>query len=306
MDETQLFSKKYINIIIGTCVTPNNKFLVEVKIISNAVNNKEIVFAVDDIIKEYDLKRSDFRLLLSDAAPYMILAADHLKNIYPNMMSITCFAHLLHNSVFKIKNKYNHVDKLIATMKLLVHKNQTRKLQFKEVGAIPEPIITRWGTWLSAAVFYAENFTFVQEKIKQMNEPGLLFSKASEAINHDEVKKELEEIYEKYAHLEKTIYEVVREDFSIAEAAELVKKLSFRNDDIGLEKYIEKRMDAVDYKEIDKINDIKIKVLLKNCPCTTISIERSFSMLGKVVTKDKTFLPKNTKAYMMLYYNKFN
>ena len=80
------------------------------------------------------------------------------------MNHITCFLHLLHNCVFKIRTNFQKVDKLIATMKLMVHKNYTKKKLFKKHGGIPETIITRWGTWLNAGVFSAENLNGIKKQ----------------------------------------------------------------------------------------------------------------------------------------------
>ena len=47
-------------------------------------------------------------------------------------------------------------------------------------------------------------------------------------------------------------------------------------------------------------------VQLMNCPASSISVERSFSLLRKLLTKEKTFKEENLIKYMFLYYNKDN
>ena len=37
-----------------------------------------------------------------------------------------------------------------------------------------------------------------------------------------------------------------------------------------------------------------------------ISVERSFSMLGKLLAKDRNFLPENITHYLVLHYNAVN
>ena len=39
------------------------------------------------------------------------------------------------------------------------------------------------------------------------------------------------------------------------------------------------------------------------CQPTTASVERSFSMLNKLLAKDRNFLPQNVKHYMCVHYN---
>ena len=43
--------------------------------------------------------------------------------------------------------------------------------------------------------------------------------------------------------------------------------------------------------------------LLQRCQPTTAAVERSFSMLKKLLAKDRNFLPKNVKHYMCVHYN---
>ena len=43
--------------------------------------------------------------------------------------------------------------------------------------------------------------------------------------------------------------------------------------------------------------------LLRRCQPTTAAVERSFSMLNKLLATDKNFLPKNVKCNMCVHYN---
>jgi hypothetical protein len=57
---------------------------------------------------------------------------------------------------------YPNVDKLVANGKKIFVKSPARKELFKNKGPDtplpPTPVIIRWGTWLDATVYYAENF----------------------------------------------------------------------------------------------------------------------------------------------------
>ena len=44
--------------------------------------------------------------------------------------------------------------------------------------------------------------------------------------------------------------------------------------------------------------------LLQKAQPASAAVERSFSMLSKLLRKDRNFDVKNVKKYMMLYYNK--
>ena len=43
---------------------------------------------------------------------------------------------------------------------------------------------------------------------------------------------------------------------------------------------------------------------LQKCQPTSASVERSFSMLNKLLAKDRNFLNENVSKYLVLHYNK--
>jgi hypothetical protein len=57
---------------------------------------------------------------------------------------------------------YPNVDKLLAKRKKIFVESPARIELFKnkapDTPLPPTPVITRWGTWLDATVYYAENF----------------------------------------------------------------------------------------------------------------------------------------------------
>ena len=54
----------------------------------------------------------------------------------------------------------------------------------------------------------------------------------------------------------------------------------------------------------DLIIDPRSCALLQKAQPTYAAVERSFSMLSKLLRNDRSFDVKNVKKYMMLYYNK--
>jgi hypothetical protein len=69
----------------------------------------------------------------------------------------------------EIRNHFPNVNKLISSVKKVFLKAPLRAQRYKEkmpnIPLPPEPVITRWGTWLNAAVFYAEHFQTIKELI---------------------------------------------------------------------------------------------------------------------------------------------
>ena len=134
-----------------------------------------ILHTVDDILRQLEIKRENFSSFLTDAARYMSSAGKTLKELYPSLMHVTCVAHLLRNCAMRVH--FKNIDEVIATIKAATIKNKDRKKDFHDAGlqSPPDPVITRWATWLRAALYYSENLPAVRT-IKQLKSdvlPGL-------------------------------------------------------------------------------------------------------------------------------------
>ncbi|XP_003738015.1 uncharacterized protein LOC100901520 [Galendromus occidentalis] len=107
-------------------------------------------------------------LFVSDAAKYMKKAAAGLQILFPKMIYVTCLAHGVHRVCEQIREQFPMVDSFVANAKKVFLKSTTRIQKFRELAPglalPPRPIVTRWGTWLEAACYYAANF----EKIKEV------------------------------------------------------------------------------------------------------------------------------------------
>ena len=77
----------------------------------------------------------------------------------------------------------------MATIKAATIKNKDRKNDFREAGlpSPPDPVITRWATWLRAALYYAEKFPAVRTIVNKSTSGGVLVSRAKDAVNVDDL-----------------------------------------------------------------------------------------------------------------------
>ena len=139
---------------MGSLETPHVSHLCDCQPLKCAPNSNIIAQAVDDAVRNHEINRSFFFLLLSDAAKYMIAAGITLKSLYPKLFHVTCVAHLLHSCAMKSKSHFKNPDQLIAKVKAGTIKNKTRQAKFSSIGYPPQPIPIRW---LNAALFYAKN-----------------------------------------------------------------------------------------------------------------------------------------------------
>ncbi|KAJ4437535.1 hypothetical protein ANN_17680 [Periplaneta americana] len=79
-------------------------------------------------------------LFLTDAAPYMVKAANSLKVLYSKMVHVTCLAHACHRIAEEIRGNFPDVDKLIGNVKKVFLKSPSRVNIFQsEANGIPLP-----------------------------------------------------------------------------------------------------------------------------------------------------------------------
>ena len=153
VDESTLSGTQYLNILVGSPETPHVSNLYDCQPLKRTPNNNIIAQAVDNAVRNLGINRSFFCLLLFDAAKYMIAAGIALKSLYPKLFHVTCVAHLLHSCAMKIKSHFKDADQLIAKVKAVTIKNKTRPAKFSAIGYPPQPVPTRWGSWLNAALY---------------------------------------------------------------------------------------------------------------------------------------------------------
>ena len=84
--------------------------------------------------------------------------------------------------------------------------------------------------------------------------------------------------------------------------------MQFDDDPCAIKNYIKKRLFNSDLETIINCTNLIIDPtsygLLQKAQPTSATVERSFSMVSKLLRKDRNFDVKNVKKYMMLYYNK--
>ena len=166
VDEAEIAKQKYTSVLVSSLDGPNQTFLVDCHLLDSGsnVNSSIILHTVDDILRQLEIKRENFSLFLTDAARYMSLTGMTLKELYPSLMHVTCVAHLLHNCAMRVRAHFKNIDKIIATIKVATTNKDRREKDFHDAGlpSPPNPVITRWATWLRAALYYSKNLPDVR------------------------------------------------------------------------------------------------------------------------------------------------
>ena len=73
-------------------------------------------------------------------------------------------------------------------------KNKTRQDMFHHLGTIPDPVLTRWRTWISAAVWYSTHWLEIKRIVLGFEGDGLLVTKAIMAVASPGVGAQLTEL----------------------------------------------------------------------------------------------------------------
>ena len=167
---------------MGSLETPHVSYLYDCQPLKCAHNSNIFAQAVDDAVRNLGINRSFFCLLLFDTAKYMIAAGITLKSLYPKLFHVTYVAHLLHSCAMKIKSHFEDVDQLIAKVKAVTIKNKSRQAKFSAIGYPPQPVPTRWGCCLNAALYNAKKLPEVKAIVESFVGSRILVTQAQVSL----------------------------------------------------------------------------------------------------------------------------
>ena len=95
--------------------------------------------------------------------------------------------------------------------------------------------------------------------------------------------------------------------YTIKEAVQAIQELDFGEDTCNINQYIKKRMQNNDISEIKNMEGQNVSPavyhMLQNSQPTSASVERSFSMLKKLLAKNRNSKVENVRHYMILHFN---
>ena len=79
----RLLNESTLDVLVGSLESPNQTFLVDCHPLDSGsnVNISIIVYTVDDMLRQLEIKRKNFLLFLTDAARYMSVAEKTLKEL---------------------------------------------------------------------------------------------------------------------------------------------------------------------------------------------------------------------------------
>ena len=203
---------------------------------------------------------------------------------------------LLHVFTTSFKFMYHHVRKSRSEMTWRSAKRSAKR--GSKVVLYTTPVITRWATWLRAALYFSENLPAVRTIVNNWTSAGHLVSRAKDAINVEDLVPNLVKIYQ-YRTLAANVEFLEGSACTITEAYGLLKNMQFDDDPCAIKNYIKKSLSNSDLETIINCTNLTIDptsyALLQKAQPTSAAVERSFSMLSKLLRKGRNFDVKNVK-----------
>ena len=175
VDETTDVKQRYVlNILAKPLNASTNEdfFLIDTVFLEKC-DNSTVSQAVIKSLTDFGIDFDQVRAFISDSAGYMIKAfRDVLSKLFTRAEHVTCWAHILHLVGEAFRNSFSEVDDMVSLMKKLLSKSPARKIRYlqyleeshvKKPSLCPEPVVTRWGTWLNACVYHSKHIELYQE-----------------------------------------------------------------------------------------------------------------------------------------------
>ena len=339
VDETIDVEKRaIINCVVGILngCEDENEFLINCEAAVNRVDSNEICQFFDRSLKllyPNGIPTNKVLLFLSDAAPYMVKAGKMIRAFYPKCIHVTCLCHALHKTAEEVQKVYKDVNTLISETKKVFLKSPLRIRQFKSeypnLALPPEPVLTRWGTWLTAVDYYSQHFNEVQQVVNSFDpEDAACIKTAQEIFSKETVKCEIAYIKSNFCFLAKEILLLETRGLKLADSINCLKsvqeKLKFVTGPTGALVYkklkfvIDKNTGLETIKQLNAVICGKKTTLnIENCnlspneisifayaPITSVSVERSFSRYKHVLTSQRRrFTMENLSMYIVTYVN---
>ena len=179
LDETTDVCGRYVaNFVVGVLAAEEERcqsYLLTLDVLPKVNHSTSAIFFNEalSLLWPSGIKYDKILLVCTDAAPYMVKAMGGLKILYSKMIHVTCLAHGLHRVAETIRSENPEVNELISVVKKVFVKAPSRIATFQEMAPNiplpPEPVVTRWGTWLAAAEYYADHFEILKAVVDRFN-----------------------------------------------------------------------------------------------------------------------------------------
>lgn len=189
-----------------------------------------------------------------------------------------------------------------------------------DIALPPKPIITRWCTWLSAAVFYCDNFDSVKKVIDSFDAEDAVSIKKAHLAFTEQVGRDLAYIKSNFSCLILAITKLESQGLTINESSLILGDVRaalevaagetgeqirqkfydvvWKNPGIPTISKIGKILDGQNNDDFDMLPNLI--PLYKYAPLTSCDVERSFSVYKTILTDNRCRItPENLEKHLI-------
>lgn len=195
----------------------------------------------------------------------------------------------------------------------------------------PQPIVTRWGTWIDAAVYYAKNFDNVEAFLVDLDSnDAKAIRKAKSIISDTNLKKDLAFIKTNFECLVTGVMKLQEQGLPLVESLKIFESVRTNlRSMLGRTEFVDKFDRVVARNKgfsklqeiasilnmgksihpdefIDSLSPDELSAFLY-APITSCDVERTFSKYKQVLgDQRRSFLFENLKMHVLIFCNHFD
>lgn len=331
VDETTDSCGRYIaNLLIGVLNEngPGQSYLIATKELERT-NNLTVSRFINEALTQFFLPDcvpgEKILLMLSDGATYMIKCANNLRVFYENLIHVTCLAHGISRVAEEIRLHYSNVNSLINAVKKIFIKAPLRVQFYKErlpgTPLPPQPVLTRWGTWIDAALFYADHLEDIKKVVMELSDDSAALRDCKNILRSNTLNQELAFIKSNFACVTTTLTKLETQNVQLVDAVAMVDhfkgEISKTNGPVGdriREKLNNVLLKNTGFETLTKIAsilngnyeesiamDASTIAKFKFAPITSVDVERSFSNYKNVLSERRqSFIVENIEKHLIV------
>jgi len=194
-------------------------------------------------------------------------------------------------------------------MKEVLSKSASRKSLYKQYCALelpPNPVVTRWGTWIQTASYYFKNYEIIKKFIEDELKPGSGAAQTLKALIENQ-KLEDELLYvNDFAFLPSVIARLEEQGLKKSEQMEILNEAKAKLKDEALIKLKKSLAKNPDIKTFVEKTNFTFRKKTMYAPLTSVDVERSFSIYKNILSDRRQSLTiENIEKYNVIEYNKY-
>lgn len=193
----------------------------------------------------------------------------------------------------------------------------------------PEPILTRWGTWINAVIYYCEHFLLIKRVVMELDEDDAIsIKKVRDLIKDTNLECNLTFIKSNFSGLTNAILRLEKSGCPLSESIKIVLDVQNKIEEVQnkIGKAVQLKMQTVLEKntgfksictvskilngeEVSKLElpeDLNLNDMtyLKFAPITSVDVERSFSTYKALLADNRrSFLFENLRETLIVQCN---